>query len=77
MILSWYEKFVLVGKDLRSAPDPQPNPPIAAINSPTDAKFEITDCELYIPVVTLSAENDNKLLEQLKSGFRLTIKWNK
>ena len=68
---------MLVGKDLRSAPDPQPNPPIAAINSPTYAKFEITDCKLYIPVVTLSAENDNKLLEQLKSGFRLTIKWNK
>ena len=28
-------------------------------------------------MVTLSAENDNKLLEQLKSGFRITIKWNK
>ena len=32
---------------------------------------------MYVPVVTLSAENDNKLLEQLKSGFRITIKWNK
>ena len=28
-------------------------------------------------MVTLSAENDNKLLEQLKSGFRITTKWNK
>ena len=28
-------------------------------------------------MVTLSAENDNKLLEQLKSGFRITIKWDK
>ena len=28
-------------------------------------------------MVTLSAENDNKLLEHLKSGFRITIKWNK
>ena len=25
----------------------------------------------------LSAENDKKLLEQLKSGFRITIKWDK
>ena len=50
---------------------------IAAIESPTSAKFEITDCKLYVPVVTLSAENDNKLLEQLKSGFKRTIKWNK
>ena len=40
-------------------------------------KFEITDCKLYVPGVTLSAENDNKLLEQLKSGLRKTIKWNK
>ena len=77
MILSWYEKCVLVGKALRNALDPQPNPPIAATESPTDAKFEITDCKLYVPVVTLSAENDNKLLEQLKSGFRRSIKWNK
>ena len=32
---------------------------------------------MYIPVVSLSAENDNKLLEQLKTGFKRTIKWNK
>ena len=68
---------MLVGKALRNAHDPQPNPPITAIESPTEAKFEITDCKLYVPVVTLSAENDNKLLEQLKSGFRRSIKWNK
>ena len=77
LILSWYEKCVLVGKALRNAPDPQRNPPIAAIESPTDAKFEITDCKLYVPVVTLSAENDNKQLELLKSGFRRSIKWSK
>ena len=73
LILSWYKECVLVGRAFRG-------PPAAAasrINSPTDAKFEITDCKLYVPVVTLSAENDNKLLEQLKSGFRRSIKWNK
>ena len=32
---------------------------------------------MNVPVVTLSAENDNKLLEQLKIGFKRTIKWNK
>ena len=32
---------------------------------------------MYVPVVTLSAENDNKLLEQLKPGYKRTIKWNK
>ena len=73
LILSWYKECVLVGRAFRS-------PPAAAasrINSPTSAKFEITDCKLYVPVVTLSAENDNKLLEQLKSQFRRSIKWNK
>ena len=70
LILSWYNECVLVGRAFRG-------PPAAAINSPTDTKFEITDCKLYVPVATLSAENDNKLLEQLKSGFRITIKWNK
>ena len=29
------------------------------------------------PVVTLSAENDNKLLEKVKTGFKRKIKWNK
>ena len=32
---------------------------------------------MYVPVVTLSAEDDNKLLEQLKTGFKRTITWNK
>ena len=48
-----------------------------AINNPTGATFKITDTKLYVPVVTLSAENDNKLLEQLKTGFKGTITWNK
>ena len=43
-------------------------------NSPTDETFKITDTKLYVPVVSLSAENDNKLLEQLKTGFKRTIK---
>ena len=32
---------------------------------------------MYVPAVTLSTEDDNKLLEQLKTGFKKTIKWNK
>ena len=73
LILSWYKECVLVGRVFRGPPAAAAN----LFNSPTDAKFEITDCKLYVPVVTLSAENDNKLLEKLKLGFRITIKWNK
>ena len=60
LILSWYKECVLVGRGYRGPPAATAN----RINSPTSAKFEITDCKLYVPVVTLSAENDNKLLEQ-------------
>ena len=46
-------------------------------DSPTNATFKIRDTKLDVPVVTLSAENDKKLLKQLKTGFKRTIKWNK
>ena len=46
-------------------------------DSPESAAFKIKDCKLYVPIVTLSAENYNNLLEQLKAGFKRTIKWNK
>ena len=32
---------------------------------------------MYVPVVTLSTEEDNELLNKLKLGFKRTIKWNK
>ena len=35
--------------------------------------FAITDTKLYVPVVTLSTEDNAKLLHQLKSGFKRTI----
>ena len=41
------------------------------------ATFKITDTKLYVPIVTLSTEDNNKLLEQLKTGFQKTIRWNK
>ena len=52
-----------------------------AISSTTDANqtatFTINDTKLYVPVVTLSNADNSKLLQQLKSGFILTINWNK
>ena len=48
-----------------------------AIVVPVVLTFEITDTKLYVPIVTLSKENDTKLLEQLKLGFKRYIKWNK
>ena len=52
------------------------NDPLAIV-APTGLQFQIPDIKLDDPVVTLSNENDKKLLEQLKSGFKRTVKWNK
>ena len=42
-------------------------------NSTGAGRFAITDTKLYVPVVTLSTQNNAKLLQQLKSGFQRTI----
>ena len=39
--------------------------------------FAITDTKLYVPVVTLSTQENTKFLQQLKSGFTRIINWNK
>ena len=72
LILTWSENCVITSKATRNAA-----PGVDAINDPTGATFKITDNKLYVPVVTLSAEIDNKLLEQLKRGFKRTVTWNK
>ena len=46
-------------------------------NSTGAGTFEITDTKLYVPLVTLSTQENIKLLQQLKSGFKRVINWNK
>ena len=76
LILTLSENCVLAIKATRDA-NPDVNPAIAAVNNPINAIFKITGTKLYVPVVTLSTKDDNNFLEQLKSGFKRTIKWNK
>ena len=59
--LDWSEKCVIAATDVANQ----------------GATFLITDTKLYVPVVTLSTQDNAKLLEQLKSGFKRTINWNK
>ena len=72
LILTWSKNCVLADMTERAA---QGNNP--ATVAPVLLEFEITDTKLYVPVVALSKKNDIKLLEQLKSGFKRTIIWNK
>ena len=46
-------------------------------DAPTGATLAINDCKLYVPVVTLSKDDEIKLLTNLKSGFKNEIIWNK
>ena len=49
-----------------------------ATNIPNqNATFAITGTKLYVPVVTLSTQENTKFLQQLKSGFKRVINWNK
>ena len=40
-------------------------------------EIKITETDLYVPVVTLSTQDNIKLLKQLQSGFKRTINWNR
>ena len=72
IILTWSRNCALI--DMTTGAPQGDNLTIAAL---TGATFKITDTKLYAPVVTLSTQDDNKLLEQLKTGFKRTIKWSK
>ena len=61
LILTWSANCVIIYTDV-------------ANQNPT---FTITETNLYVPVVTLSTQDNAKLLTQLKSGFKRTINWNK
>ena len=76
LIVTWFKNCVLIDKSTREANyDADPN--VYEIDNPEDATFKTTGIKLCIPVVTLSKEDDVNLLEQLKTGFKRTIKWNK
>ena len=69
LILTWSENCVLTDIKTRIARGTR-----VAINAPTNATFKITDVTLYVPVDTLSTQNDKTVLEQLRTGFKRTIK---
>ena len=46
-------------------------------NSNAAGTFALTDTKLYLPVVTLSTQENTQFLQQLKSGFKRVINWNK
>ena len=72
--LKWDKNSIITSLEERQA---DAGPPVVRDGSPTGATLAINDCKLYIPVVTLSKDDEIKLLTNLKSGFKREIIWNK
>ena len=71
--LTWNKNCVITSlEDVQVSADPP-----AVNGTPTGATLAINDCKLYIRVVTLSKDDEIKLLANLKSGFTREIIWNK
>ena len=63
LILRWSKNCVLADMTVRAAGNNN-DPPVISVA--TGSEFQITDTELYIPVVTLSNENDKKIFRTTK-----------
>ena len=72
--LKWNKNCVITSLERRQV---DAGPPVVIDNAPMGATLSITDCKLYVPVVTLSKDDEIKLLTNLKSGFKREIIWNK
>ena len=68
LTLTWSTNCVLTDI-IAAAADATVDSPVVAINTPTGPTFAVTDCKLYAPVVTLSAENDNNKNRILKNYY--------
>ena len=66
LLINWVVNLILAGSST-----------CVITNSTGAATFEITDTKLYVPVATLSTQENTKFLQQQKSGFKRVINWNK
>ena len=61
LILTWNANYIIVSINVANR----------------NATFAITDAKLYVPLVSLSTQDNAKLLQKLKSGFKRVINWSK
>ena len=72
--LKWDKNCIITSLEERQV---DAAPLVVRDGPPTGGTLTINDCELYIPVVTLSKDDEIKLLTNLKSGFIRELEWNK
>ena len=61
LLLKWSTKCIIVAETANN-------------QNPT---FQINDAKLYVPIATLSTQENIKILKKLISGFKRIINWNK
>ena len=66
--LKWIENCVITAAEIGANAD---------ATGADGVTLEITDAKLYAPVVTLSVEDNVKLVKQLNEGFKRSVYWNK
>ena len=74
LILKWSENCVLTEKATREEKEATLNPAqdrVPAVNVQSDLKFSVTDCKMYVPVVTLQTEYQNQFYQELKTGISI------
>ena len=75
--LSWSKNCIIseISITPRVAGNPNVNPPVLAVATirTTSATFQINNAKLYVPVVTLSVNDNIKFLENIKEKFKRTI----
>ena len=69
LALTWSADCVITSLEKALVAAAQGDNPEVRNDSPTNATFKITDTKLNVPLVTLSAENDSNILEQLNTGL--------
>ena len=81
LILKWIQDCVVIEKAYRAAisedDGPVTEPAVDPIDTRSNLKFNITDCKLYVPVVTLQKEYENQFYEELKTGISIDFTWSK
>ena len=71
--LKWNKNCVINSLEQRQV---DAGPPVVN-GTTTGAMLALNNCKLYVPVITLSEDDEIKLLTNLKSGFEREIIWNK
>lgn len=70
LLLTWSKDCVMTDMTKREVTPKQVGNAAVLDSTITNTTFAIANTKLYVPVVTLSSQDDNKLLQQLNTGFK-------